>query len=118
MTRTVVAEAYGGPEVLALPRHRTARSGAGQVLVDVRAAGTNPIDFKLYSGDMGRDAANLPMPLGMEVAGVVVAAAPGVAGYTGPLTVGDEVIAARRCTAATPSGSSPTPRTWGTSRRR
>jgi NADPH:quinone reductase-like Zn-dependent oxidoreductase len=94
MTRTVVAESYGGPEVLALQDIELPALGAGQVLVDVRAAGTNPIDFKLYSGDMGRDPANLPMPLGMEVAGVVVATAQGVAGYTGPLTVGDEVIAA------------------------
>jgi NADPH:quinone reductase-like Zn-dependent oxidoreductase len=94
MTRTVVAEGYGGPEVLALQDIELPALDAGQVLVDVRAAGTNPIDFKLYSGDMGRDAANLPMPLGMEVAGIVVAAAQGVAGYTGPLTVGDEVIAA------------------------
>jgi NADPH:quinone reductase-like Zn-dependent oxidoreductase len=62
------------------------------VLVDVRAAGTNPIDYKLYSGEMGRDPANLPMPVGMEVAGVVAAITPGAAGYTGPLTVGDEVI--------------------------
>ena len=77
MTRTVVAEAYGGPEVLALQDIELPAPGAGQVLVDVRAAGTNPIDFKLYSGDMGRDAANLPMPLGMEVAGIVVAAAQG-----------------------------------------
>ena len=93
MTRIVVAERYGGPEVLALQDIELPAPGAGQVLVDVRAAGTNPIDFKLYSGDMGRDPANLPMPLGMEVAGVVVSAAPGATGYTGPLTVGDEVIA-------------------------
>jgi NADPH:quinone reductase-like Zn-dependent oxidoreductase len=92
MTRTVVAEGYGGPEVLALQDIELPAPGDGQVLVGVRAAGTNPIDFKLYSGDMGRDPAKLPMRLGMEVAGVVVAAAPGVAGYTGPLTVGDEVI--------------------------
>lgn len=62
------------------------------MLVDVRAAGTNPVDYKVYSGEMGRDPAKLPMPLGMEVAGVVVEAAPGAAGYTGGLTVGDEVI--------------------------
>ena len=42
----------------------------------VRAAGTNPIDYKLYSGAMGRDPAQLPMPVGMEVAGVVAAVAP------------------------------------------
>jgi NADPH:quinone reductase-like Zn-dependent oxidoreductase len=92
MTRTVVAEGYGGPEVLALQDILLPPPGEGQVLVEVRAAGTNPIDYKLYSGDMGRDPAKLPMPIGLEVAGVVVAVAPGAACYTGPLTVGDEVI--------------------------
>ena len=92
MTRTVVAQAYGGPEVLALQEIELPAPGDGQVVVDVRAAGTNPIDYKLYSGDMGSDPAMLPMPVGGEVAGVVAEIAPGAAGYTGPLTVGDEVI--------------------------
>jgi NADPH:quinone reductase-like Zn-dependent oxidoreductase len=92
MTRTVVAEGYGGPEVLALQDIQLPAPSQGQVLVDVRAAGTNPIDYKMYSGEMGRDPAKLPMPVGMEVAGVVAAITPGAAGYTGPLTVGDEVI--------------------------
>lgn len=65
----------------------------GQVLLDVCAAGTNPIDYKLYSGAMGDDPAALPMPVGMEVAGVVSATGAGAQGYTGALSVGDEVIA-------------------------
>ena len=93
MTRTVVAESYGGPEVLAVQDIDLPEPGPGQVFVDVRAAGTNPIDYKLYSGDMGRDPDRLPMPLGMEVAGVVAATGSGAQGYTGALTVGDEVIA-------------------------
>jgi NADPH:quinone reductase-like Zn-dependent oxidoreductase len=92
MTKAVFAEGYGGPEVLALQDIELPELGEGQVLVDVRAAGTNPIDYKLYSGDMGRDAGNLPMPIGLEVAGVIAAVAPGATGYTGALTVGDEVI--------------------------
>jgi NADPH:quinone reductase-like Zn-dependent oxidoreductase len=92
MTRTVVATSFGGPEVLALQDIELTEPGDGQVLVEVRAAGTNPIDYKLYSGDMGADPDRLPMPVGMEVAGVVIAAAPGAAGYTGALTNGDEVI--------------------------
>jgi NADPH:quinone reductase-like Zn-dependent oxidoreductase len=67
--------------------------GPEQVLIDVRAAGTNPFDYKVYSGQMGNDAAALPMPVGIEVSGVVAAVAPGVSGYTGPLNVGDAVIA-------------------------
>jgi NADPH:quinone reductase-like Zn-dependent oxidoreductase len=92
MTRTVVAEGYGGPEVLALQEIDLPEPGPGEVLVEVRAAGANPIDYKLYSGEMGKDPHNLPMPIGLEVAGVIVARQPGAEGYTGPLTVGDEVI--------------------------
>jgi NADPH:quinone reductase-like Zn-dependent oxidoreductase len=92
MTRTIVAEAYGGPEVLALQDIELPEPGPGEVLVEVRAAGANPIDYKLYSGEMGSDPHNLPMPIGLEAAGVIVAAEPGAEGYTGPLTVGDEVV--------------------------
>jgi NADPH:quinone reductase-like Zn-dependent oxidoreductase len=92
MTRTVVAQAYGDPEVLALQDIELPELAEGQVLVDVHAAGTNPIDYKLYSGQMGDDPSRLPLPVGLEVSGVVAAITPGAAGYTGPLTVGDEVI--------------------------
>jgi NADPH:quinone reductase-like Zn-dependent oxidoreductase len=67
--------------------------GPEQVLIDVRAAGTNPFDYKVYSGQMGNDPAALPMSVGIEVSGVIAAVAPGVSGYTGPLNVGDAVIA-------------------------
>jgi NADPH:quinone reductase-like Zn-dependent oxidoreductase len=92
LTRTVVAEGYGGPEVLALHDVDVPEPAQGQILVAVRAAGTNPIDYKLYSGEMGRDPNKLPLPIGLEVAGVVLAHGPDAEGYTGPLTVGDEVI--------------------------
>jgi NADPH:quinone reductase-like Zn-dependent oxidoreductase len=93
MTKTVVAEGYGGPEVLSLHDVDLPAPGVGEVLVEVRAAGANPIDYKLYSGEMGRDPKGLPMAIGLEVAGVVAAVGPsGAEGYTGPLTVGDEVI--------------------------
>lgn len=93
MTRAVVAQSYGGPEVLAIQDIVLPAPGAGQVLLDVRASGTNPVDYKLYSGAMGSDPAALPMPVGMEVSGVVVATGSGAQGYTGALAVGDEVIA-------------------------
>lgn len=93
MTRTVVATAYGGPEVLAVQDIEFPEPGQGQVLVDVRAAGTNPIDYKLYSGAMGRDPERLPMPVGLEASGVILAAGPDAEGFTGALHVGDEVVA-------------------------
>ncbi|MGB3482914.1 MAG: NADP-dependent oxidoreductase [Mycobacterium sp.] len=93
MTRGVFATAYGGPEVLALQPVELPPPGAGQVLIEVRAAGTNPFDCKQYSGQMGDDPAALPMPLGSEIAGVVAQVCGPAVGYTGPLQVGDAVIA-------------------------
>lgn len=93
MTRTVVAQAYGGPEVLAIQQFELPPPSPEQVLITVRAAGTNPVDYKLYSGYMGDDPGRLPLPVGGEVAGVVAVASGRSSGYTGPLKVGDEVIA-------------------------
>ena len=89
----VVAAAYGGPEVLSVVEIEVPRPGPGEVTIEVRAAGINPIDYKLYSGALGRSAENLPMRLGLEVAGVITAVGPDAVGPAGLLSVGDEVIA-------------------------
>jgi NADPH:quinone reductase len=89
----VVAAAYGGPEVLSVVEAEVPMPGPGQVTIEVRAAGVNPIDYKIYSGAFGRSGDNLPMRLGLEVAGVITAVGPDAAGPAGPLSVGDEVIA-------------------------
>ena len=47
--------------------------GPGEVVLEVRAAGVNPIDWKLYSGLRGKDPDALPMPIGFEAAGVIAA---------------------------------------------
>jgi len=94
VTKTVVAGRYGGPEVLELHDIVLPQPGAGQVLIDVKAAGANQIDYKLYSGYLGTDPAALPVPVGLEVCGVVAAVVAGTIGFTGPLNVGDAVIAA------------------------
>ena len=94
-TRAVVATAFGGPEVLAVIETPVSSPGAGEALISVRAAGTNPIDYKLYSGVMGRDPARLPMRLGFEAAGVVTEVADGAVGPGGPVRAGDEVVAYR-----------------------
>jgi NADPH:quinone reductase-like Zn-dependent oxidoreductase len=101
MTRAVVATAFGGPEVLSITEVEVGEPGPGEVVVDVRAAGVNPFDVKVYSGAFGTDPANLPMRLGFEAAGVVAAVGPDPAGATGPagptgaISLGDEVIAYR-----------------------
>jgi NADPH:quinone reductase-like Zn-dependent oxidoreductase len=93
MTATVVATAYGGPEVLAVVDQPIGSPGPGEVLIDVRAAGTNPADYKSYSGMFGTDPARLPIHLGYEVAGVVLEVGDGAEGPAGPVGAGDEVIA-------------------------
>jgi len=95
-----VATGFGGPENLALVETEVGEPGPGQVLLEVRAAGVNPYDAKSYSGAFGADPARLPLRLGSEAAGVVLAVGPGAqgpdgAGPAGPVRVGDEVIAFR-----------------------
>ncbi len=93
MTTAVLATAFGGPEVLEVQEVDVPAPRPGQVTVEVRAAGINPIDHKRFSGQMGSDESQLPMALGMEVSGVVTAAGEGASGPAGEISVGDEVIA-------------------------
>lgn len=97
MSIAVVAAGYGGPENLSVVESAVGGAadalGPGEVLLDVRAAGVNPFDAKIYSGTMGVDPARLPIPLGAEAAGVVVAVGPGAVGPMGEVNPGDEVIA-------------------------
>jgi NADPH:quinone reductase-like Zn-dependent oxidoreductase len=95
MTVAVVATAFGGPEVLSVVEITIGDPGPGEVLIKVEAIGTNPIDYKLYSGAFGSDPAQLPIRLGFEAAGVVLGLGDGAVGPAGPLHVGDEVIAYR-----------------------
>jgi NADPH2:quinone reductase len=92
MAVKVVATAFGGPEVLAVVDQQVPEPGPAQVSVDVRAIGTNPVDYKLFSGDYGADLSALPMSLGSEAAGVVTAVGDGAEGLGGPVRVGDAVI--------------------------
>ena len=68
---------FGGPEVLELVDLPDPEPAPGQIRVEVRAAGVNPIDWKVRSGAMGGD---LPKRTGQEVAGVVDKLGDGVRG--------------------------------------
>jgi NADPH:quinone reductase len=92
MATAMVATAFGGPEVLSLTEVEAGPPGRGQVLIDVRASGVNPIDYKVYSEDRGGDPSKLPMRLGFEAAGVIRAVGEGAEGPAGALHPGDEVI--------------------------
>lgn len=93
MSAAVVAAGYGGPERLEMRDVEVPAPGPGEVTLEVRAAAVNPFDRKVYSGLMGTDESRLPLPLGMEVAGVVTAVGDDADGPGGPVMVGDEVVA-------------------------
>ncbi|MEO8889036.1 MAG: NADP-dependent oxidoreductase [Jatrophihabitantaceae bacterium] len=95
MSDVAVATAFGGPEVLSVVDEPVTDPEPSEVRIAVRAAGVNPIDYKVYSGLMGADPSVLPMRLGMEAAGVVTAVGVDAVGPAGPIAVGDEVIGYR-----------------------
>lgn len=78
--RAIVMEEFGGPEVLHLAATvPDPEPGPGQVLIRVEAAGVNAFDGKVRSGAMESVFhTRLPAILGLEVAGRVAAAGPGV----------------------------------------
>lgn len=89
MPRTVQFAEYGGPDVLTVVDTAPPTPGPGQVRLRVRAAGLNPIDWKIVAGFM-RDVMpiDLPAGVGSDVAGIVDAVGPGVTEWV----VGDEVL--------------------------
>ncbi|SEC03672.1 NADPH:quinone reductase [Nocardioides exalbidus] len=66
--------------------------GAGEVTIEVHAAGMNPADVKHVARGNPDD---FPRPVGYEVAGVVTAVGPDTLAASGPVAVGDEVLAFR-----------------------
>jgi NADPH:quinone reductase-like Zn-dependent oxidoreductase len=94
MALHVVATAAGGPEVLELVDEPDREPGPGEVAVEVRAAGVNPVDVKRYGGRFGPPP-EFPMHLGSEASGVVTAVGAEAVGPRGRISVGDEVIAYR-----------------------
>jgi NADPH:quinone reductase-like Zn-dependent oxidoreductase len=95
MSAVVIATAFGGPDVLEIANQPPGEPGPDEALIEIRAAGVNPVDYKAYSGAFGADPARLPLRLGSEASGVVTAAGPGAVGPAGPIEVGAEVIAFR-----------------------
>lgn len=81
---------FGGPEVLDLEDLPRPEPGPGEVLVRIRAAGVNPVDYKIREGRYPAvKAKQLPVILGRDMAGVVAALGEGASG----LSVDDAVFA-------------------------
>jgi NADPH:quinone reductase-like Zn-dependent oxidoreductase len=90
MPKAYVFTGLGGPENETFTDLPRPVPGPGQLLVRVRAAGVNPVDWKRRTGyrPMGAAAPDLPAVFGSEAAGVVEEVGEGVDGFT----VGDEVF--------------------------
>ncbi|MFH8839591.1 NADP-dependent oxidoreductase [Streptomyces sp. NPDC017868] len=90
MPLTYGYDRFGGPEVERFADLPRPVPGPGDLLVAVRAAGVNPVDWKRRSGRLpaGAPAVVLPAVMGGEAAGRVVALGPGTTGFA----VGDAVL--------------------------
>jgi NADPH:quinone reductase-like Zn-dependent oxidoreductase len=87
--RAVRFDEYGGVDVLQVEQVPQPTPGAGQVLVQVKAAGINPGEAKIREGLLhARWPATFPSGQGSDLAGIVAQTGPGMTRFS----VGDEVI--------------------------
>jgi NADPH:quinone reductase-like Zn-dependent oxidoreductase len=88
--RAYVLKHYGGPEGALLMDVPAPTPGPRDILVQVRAAGLNPVDFKFRQGKLRAiQRPKLPLVLGNELAGEVIAVGHDVKRFR----VGDRVFA-------------------------
>jgi NADPH:quinone reductase-like Zn-dependent oxidoreductase len=87
--RAVRFHEYGAPSVLVVDTVERPAPKAGEVLIRVRLAGVNPIDWKLRAGHIQRYMPiTLPATPGLDVAGTIEAIGEDVTGFS----VGDKVF--------------------------
>ncbi|MGN5376571.1 NADP-dependent oxidoreductase [Streptomyces lasalocidi] len=80
---------FGGPGVLRLVDAEAPHAGPGQIRVAVRAAGVNPVDWRIREGQrLGAHPVELPSGVGLDAAGVVDEVGEGVE----EVEVGDHVF--------------------------
>ncbi|MDR7255152.1 NADPH:quinone reductase-like Zn-dependent oxidoreductase [Nocardioides sp. BE266] len=92
MAQHWIATRPGDPGVFSFVDHDVPAPDPGEVTIEVRAAGMNPADAKHVARGNPDD---FPRPVGYEVAGVVTAVGPDTEIGSGPVAVGDEVLAFR-----------------------
>jgi NADPH:quinone reductase-like Zn-dependent oxidoreductase len=88
MAHVIQYSQYGGPEVLEIAEVPTPTAPDGGVVVEVRAAGVNPIDWKLRSGARANGPLTEPRRVGSDAAGVIAEVGDAATGWS----VGEEVI--------------------------
>jgi NADPH:quinone reductase-like Zn-dependent oxidoreductase len=83
MSRAVIYETFGGPEVLELREVPEPHAGPGEVRVRVAAAGLNPMDWGIAARPeaAARFGITVPAGFGSDFAGVVDEAGAGTAGF-------------------------------------
>lgn len=80
---------FGGPDVLHLIDTEEPHAGPGQVRIAVRAAGVNPVDWRIREGQkLSAHPLRLPSGVGLDASGVVDEIGEGVAGFA----IGDRVF--------------------------
>lgn len=90
MATSILVDGFGGAETMRIAEFDDRMPGPGEVRIAVRAAGVNPIDFKIRNGWLSDVfPSTFPYVPGSEVAGVVDSVGSGVDG----LAVGDGVVA-------------------------
>jgi NADPH:quinone reductase-like Zn-dependent oxidoreductase len=87
--RKVSFAEFGGPDVLHLVDAEEPHAGPGRIRIAVRAAGVNPVDWRIREGQkLGAHPVELPSGVGQDAAGVVDEVGEGVEG----VEVGDHVF--------------------------
>ena len=88
--RAIIINSYGSPDVLQESNVAVPKVGLNQLLIEVKAAGVNPIDWKIRKGNFrlitGR---RFPKILGTDIAGIVKETGKNVTDFQ----VGDAVMA-------------------------
>ncbi|MGW2033477.1 NADP-dependent oxidoreductase [Streptomyces sp. NPDC001811] len=80
---------FGGPDVLQLLDAEEPHAGPGQIRIAVRAAGVNPVDWRIREGQvLGAHPVELPSGVGLDASGVVDEVGEGVEG----VKAGDRVF--------------------------
>ena len=83
MMRAISIQDYGGPEALELVSVARPEPRAGEVLVRIKAAGVNPIDWKLRAGYLKAFMpVSFPWIPGIDAAGTVESVGAGVTAFT------------------------------------
>jgi NADPH2:quinone reductase len=92
--KAIRIHAFGDPEVMKLEEISAPKPAAGQILIDARAIGVNPVDTYIRAGKYGPR--EFPFTPGSDVAGVVESIGAGVTRFN----TGDRVYTARTLSGA------------------